>query len=129
MAPTAPACDDGDACTVDHCVPGTGCVHDPVGGPDDLARESPACVGQPVPRSVAQQFVRGCELIGDSAVQTPSKARNFINKAGRAFKRAARRAGSAATRKKAPIAADCAAELRGILSGAQDQTRRLRTGP
>ena len=124
MPPTAPLCDDGAACTVDHCVPGSGCVHDPVAGPDDLVRIVPVCVDQPVPASVGQQFARGCGFIGDAAAQTPKKAKKLITKATRALKRAGKAAAKAASRKKDPISADCAAALRAVLAGAQEQARR-----
>ena len=103
-------------------------MHDPINSPDDLGRELSACLGQTVPSSVGERFARGCELMREAAGQTPRKAKPFLNKAVRAFKRAGRLAASAATRKKGSISPDCAADLRSILSGARDQAGGLRTG-
>jgi hypothetical protein len=123
-----PTCDDSTACTVDQCIAGSGCVHDPVTGPEDLFKIAPVCAGQPVPPSVAQQFAKGCGLVDQAAVETPSKAKKLISKATKALKRAMKSAGKAGRRKKKPISADCAAALRALLGGAQDQAQRLKAG-
>jgi hypothetical protein len=122
------ACDDGDACSIDRCVAGTGCVHDPVAGPGDLIRIGPACAGQPVPPAVGQQFARGCGMIETAKSQSAKKAGTLLTRATRALGRAAKTAARAGTRKKDPISADCAAALRAALGGARNQAQRAKTG-
>jgi hypothetical protein len=116
LPPTAPSCDDGEGCTIDQCVPGTGCVHDPVTGAADLLRVAPACAGQPVPPSVGKQFARACGLLGDAAVTTSKNAKKLVVKATRALKRADAVAEKAGRRKKGRLSVDCVAALRAVLT-------------
>ena len=118
------ACDDGDACSVDRCLDGTGCVHDRVTAPADLERVGPACTGQPVPAAVAQQFVRGCGLIDAAKGQPSKKAKAVLARAVRALKRAAKTAQRVGAKKKSPLSPDCAAALQSALGGARDQALR-----
>jgi hypothetical protein len=121
-------CDDGDACSVDHCVVGTGCVHDPVGSAADLDRVGPSCTGQNVPSSVGQQFAKGCGLVEAARTQTSKKAKGSLTKAARAFGKAANVAAKAGKRKKAPVSADCTAALHGVLGDARNQALRTKSG-
>jgi hypothetical protein len=109
-------------------VPGSGCLHDPVAGPDDLFRIVPVCAGQPLPPPVAQQFAKACGLVDQAASETPKKARKLATKASKALKKATKAATKAGTRKKNPISAECAQALRELLGGAQDQAQRVKTG-
>jgi beta-propeller repeat-containing protein/slime mold repeat-containing protein len=68
----ASVCDDGDPCTDDTCVPGTGCVATPVAGFASVtctcARGGPdACAGQALPGALGRRQGRACGLFGDAA--------------------------------------------------------------
>jgi hypothetical protein len=121
-------CDDGDACSVDHCVVGTGCVHDPVGSAADLDRVGPACTGQNVPSSVGQQFAKGCGLVEAARTQASKKAKGSLTKAARAFGKAASVAAKAGKRKKTPVSGDCTAALHGVLGDARNQALQTKSG-
>jgi hypothetical protein len=122
------ACDDGDACSVDGCVAGAGCVHDPVASAADLVRIGPTCAGQPVPASVGQQFARGCGFVESAKGQATKKAKGLLTKATKAFKRAAKAAAAAGRRKKNPVSGECTTTLGAIVGNARDQALRAKSG-
>jgi hypothetical protein len=68
------ACDDGDPCTDDVCVPGDGCVSTPASGFASVTctcgRSAPAaCLGQRVPEAIARRHARLCSGFADAATK------------------------------------------------------------
>lgn len=68
----ASACDDGDPCTEDACVPGVGCVSTPKSGVSGVIctceRSIPAaCVDQVLPASIGGRRQRVCSLFATAA--------------------------------------------------------------
>jgi hypothetical protein len=68
----ASACDDGDPCTEDACIPGVGCVSTPKSGVSGVIctceRSIPAaCVDQVLPASISGRRQRVCSLFATAA--------------------------------------------------------------
>jgi len=89
-------CDDGDPCTVDVCVPTTGCTHAPVGldlvrGEIEGALATQACVSEPVPARITGPLTRARRLIeragtrpaDGQALLVASAAQRLTTSAGR----------------------------------------------
>lgn len=113
----AAACDDGDPCTDDACVPGAGCASTPAQGLGSVlctcARgEPPACADQPLPSMIAERRQRACDLFaGAPTVRRLRKAAHLLRGSIRAVSAARRRGVSAA----------CAGALRQDLRDARDR--------
>lgn len=75
----ATACDDGDTCTDDTCVPGQGCASTPASGFASVVctcrRSTPdACADDQLPPSIARRQAKVCTLF-DAAAETQSVRR------------------------------------------------------
>jgi len=119
------ACDDGDPCTVDECVPGRGCESTPVSGAAILSctceRPAPAaCVGQSVPPSVGRRLARACGLLDDAASALSSKR---VRKGSAALN--ASIAAVSKARKKHKLSSDCAGALKADLLDAKTRAAQL----
>ena len=117
------ACETGNPCTVDQCVPGVGCVSTPVDGFAAVTcaceRAMPdACVGEQPPASVVRGHDRSCALVFDE-----SGSRKRFKKAVKGFKRAL--AAVARARKTSKISPSCANALATDLADAKDRATRF----
>jgi len=122
-------CDDGDECTLDTCVPATGCEHRVAESPDDLARQAGACAGEPVPPSAGRQFLKGCTLIEMATASGDAhKASKLLGRAAKTLRKATKVTARAAHKKRAGISSECAGALDGILGGARSRAERLKGG-
>jgi hypothetical protein len=119
------ACDDGDPCTVDSCLPGRGCVSTPAVGLASVTctcrREEPAaCADETLPTSIVRRRARACTLFGDAGGALPPK---------RLRKGATTLNGSMAlvskARRSGRISSDCADALTAELRDRKDRAERL----
>jgi hypothetical protein len=125
----ASACDDGDPCTVDGCVPGQGCTSTPAA---DLAaltctcqREQPvACAGQRIPASVGRRQARACSLFDEAAATTrATRVPRRLEKAVRTINGSMHLVSR--VRKSRDLSHDCAAALTSALRDTKDRAQRL----
>lgn len=124
----ASACDDGDPCTEDACMPGVGCVSTPASGFASVTCTCghgvpAACADQVLPVSLDARRQRVCGLFADAA---GTDRRPFML---RRLRRAVQTlSGSirvvAKVRRKA-VSAACAAALKAELHDARDRAARL----
>jgi hypothetical protein len=118
-APCNVACNDGDPCTVDECMPAGGCASTPASGFASVTctcqRVSPAaCAGQRLPASIA----RACGLFDDAAAATDRRqAVKRLRKGAKALKESI-----AKTRN---VSRDCARALKVELRDAKERADRL----
>jgi hypothetical protein len=123
----ASACDDGDPCTEDACVPGVGCVSTPVSGFDSVTctcgRSIPAaCADQVLPASIGARRQRACGLFAAAA----GAARRPL--VLRRLRRAVQTLNGSihlVARRRRTVSAACAGVLKGELRDTRDRTTRL----
>jgi Beta-propeller repeat len=127
----ASACDDGDPCTEDACVPGVGCVSTPVSGFASVTctcgRSIPeACAGQVLPASIGGRRQRVCDLFASAAATTrrPLVLRR-LRRAVQTLNGSIRLVGS----RRKTVAAACVGALKGELRDTRDRSRRLLARP
>lgn len=128
------ACDDGNrvdgdccsaACAVEErpvCAP-----DDPDPDPDDPDDPVPSCHGEKVPPAITRGIAKAERLLKSADEETkPGRVARLTRRAGRILSKTTRlieRAAKARRRKAARISADCAASLRGVVSGLQESGR------
>ena len=117
------ACQTGNPCTVDQCVPGVGCVSTPLDGFDAVTcaceRAVPdACAGRPLPASIVRGHDRSCGLLFDA-----SGSKKRVKKAVKGLKGAL--AAVARARKTGKLSPDCAGALGAELGEAKDRAERF----
>jgi slime mold repeat-containing protein len=127
VAPPPPTCDadcdDGDPCTDDACVVGTGCVSTPVTGFASVTctcrRSLPsACADQPVPGSMED----ACSSFDDAATATDRvQALRRLKRGAKALKGSL----AAVGRRRKLVSRDCATALRVELRDANARAARL----
>jgi hypothetical protein len=96
-----PGCDDGDACTADACIEGTGCTNPPLAG---LAAATcvceqglpDACTDQRLAKPLTRAVGRACQLLAKAAAPTTKakKVKKLLRGAARQWKAALRTVGS-----------------------------------
>ena len=129
--PDAAPCDDGDACSIDTCSPGGGCDHRPIvlaDLRDGLRRRLRvgACMGQPVPGSVAKILRRARSLlVRADATSSRTRAGRFIARALRTLRHG--RAALRSTQRR--VSPSCAATLRQRFDDVQTGLSCLLQGP
>lgn len=121
-----PACDDGDACTTNACVPETGCAYTPLEGVDSICcvldGSFTACPGVRLPRAVARRFAKARRLVHCGEPPRPAKKQRVqLRKAERVLKRAQ----AAVDRASAALPADCASSLADQLGAASDRAHTV----
>lgn len=129
--------DDGDPCTTESCVTGTGCRSASVlglAGASCVCRRGPvaSCVGQPVPGSVNGQVKAACKAIAKAETNkgNAKKLKKFLKAAARSFKKAKALAAKAGKKKKGKvISGPCATALGDSLTDAGQRTDRAITTP
>ena len=117
------ACADGDACTVDLCVPG-GCDHRQARSLAELVQEADGCRWQFVPVRIGERFLLGCGLVAQGGAAPDAVIARRLLKAGisvytRAL-RASRQAGQALD---SGVNHTCAVALENLLETARQQAR------
>jgi hypothetical protein len=129
---SASACNDGDPCTEDACVPGVGCVSSPASGFASVTctcgRGIPAaCADQELPASIGGRRQRACGLFAAAAgtARRPLVIRR-LRRAVQTLNGSIHLVGS----RRRTVSAACAGALKGELRDARDRTTRLlATGP
>ena len=121
------ACDDGDPCTDDACVPGVGCVSTPASGFASVTctcgRGVPAaCADQVLPVSIGGRRQRVCALFADAAGtdRRPLVVRR-LRRAVQTLNGSMHLVGS----RRRTVSAACSAALKEELRDARDRTKRL----
>jgi hypothetical protein len=115
------ACDDGDPCTVDECVPGVGCVASPVSGFAGVTcvceRDVPAaCAGTHLPGSISGRRARACGLLDAAGTTDRTQARKRLR---RALKMVAKTIQTVARTPRKRVPASCAQALKADLRDAR----------
>jgi hypothetical protein len=109
------ACTDGNACTVDQCLPGVGCTHTQllgIPGARCLCGVLPgACAGQSPPASVGKKSDKACSALEAAESATGKKRKRGLAKARRLLKEATRNAARAGRGKKPKLGKECATAL------------------
>ena len=131
---TPPACDDGDACTIDACVDGPGCTSTPVTG---LAAAScvcnrgalEACAGRPMAKAPTRAAAKACRLLAKAGAPgtKTAKAKKLLKGAARQWKAAMRATGKKKAVKQ--LGAPCVQALTDRYRDAQVRAATATTGP
>lgn len=120
-----PNCDDGNACTTDACIAGTGCTHTEAIG---IARARclcgllpDECSGQTLPASIARTTSKACRALDAAEDAARKRQRALLGKAARFLKKAQKKTTHAAAGRRPALEADCAEALAVLLG---EQRRR-----
>ena len=125
---TASACDDGDPCTDDACVPGVGCVSTPVSGFASVTctcgRSVPAaCADQRLPASIGGR--RRARLPTSSRTPPARPVGRSVRRLRKAVQTLTGSIRAVTSGRRRTVSVDCAGALKGELRDTRDRATRL----
>ncbi len=124
-------CDDTDPCTLDTCVPMSGCRHAPLryadaGSAIEASLFVPACTTDAVPPAIIRQLKRAQELLGSAGTAKPARAARLLHRAVERLSQALHTARRAAKHR---LSAACSQALTVIVEDARRRAQCLLPTP